>query len=92
MQRATFELIERFMLSCMDDSAHDAEHIYRVLSNALGIAREETGVNYDILIAACLLHDIGRPDQIRSNVFTSSQRNLYETCFSMALRQVFYFY
>lgn len=65
MEKVVFKLIEGYMLSCMDDSAHDAEHIYRVLSNAMVIAREETDVNYDILIAACLLHDIGRPDQIR---------------------------
>lgn len=65
MDRSTFQKIEAYMLSIMADSAHDAEHIYRVLSNALVIAREETRVNYDILIAACLLHDVGRPDQIR---------------------------
>jgi uncharacterized protein len=65
MDKAIFKLIEGYMLSCMDDSAHDAEHIYRVLSNAMVIARDEVGVNYDVLIAACLLHDIGRPDQIR---------------------------
>lgn len=63
MDRATYARIEKFMLSCMQDSAHDCEHIYRVLNSALVIAREET-VNYDVLITACLLHDIGRPDQI----------------------------
>ena len=67
MDKVTFKRIESYMLSCMDDSAHDGEHIYRVLSNAMVIAREETGVNYDILISACLLHDIGRPDQIRDS-------------------------
>lgn len=56
--------IESYMLSCMDDSAHDAEHVYRVLYNALEIAKSEPDTNYDILIAACLLHDIGRIDQI----------------------------
>lgn len=65
MDKATYQTIEDYMLSCMDDSAHDAEHIYRVLNNALVIARDETNVNYDILICACLLHDIGRPDQIK---------------------------
>lgn len=65
MDRATYKAIENHMLSCMDDSAHDAEHIYRVLSNALVIARDESGVDYDVLICACLLHDIGRVDQLR---------------------------
>ena len=60
----TYQTIENYMLSCMDDSAHDAEHIYRVLYNALEIAKAEPQVDYDVLIAACLLHDIGRPDQV----------------------------
>lgn len=66
MDKATYQKIEQYMLSCMEDSAHDAEHIYRVLSNALVIAKEESNVDYDILICACLLHDIGRPDQIKN--------------------------
>lgn len=64
MTRDTYRTIENHMLSCMDDSAHDSEHIYRVLYNALEIAKAEMCVNYDILIAACLLHDIGRKEQI----------------------------
>lgn len=58
-----YSLIEQYMLSCMKDSAHDKEHIYRVLYNALIIAKTEKNVNYDVLIAACLLHDIGRKEQ-----------------------------
>lgn len=65
MDKAKYSLIEGYMLRCMSDSAHDREHIYRVLNNALVIARVEQNVNYDILICACLLHDIGRPDQLR---------------------------
>ena len=66
MDKRTYQKIEAYMCSCMDDSAHDAEHIYRVLSNAMVIAREEECVDYNVLISACLLHDIGRPDQIRN--------------------------
>ena len=53
------------MRSCAGDSAHDAEHILRVLWNSLQIARGEENVDYDVLIAASLLHDIGRPEQFR---------------------------
>lgn len=58
-------MIEGYMLSCMKDSAHDREHVYRVLYNALEIAAEEAEADYDVLIAACLLHDIGRAEQLR---------------------------
>lgn len=51
------------MLSCMDDSAHDKDHVYRVLYVAMQIAATECDVNYDVLIAACLLHDVGRRAQ-----------------------------
>lgn len=51
------------MLSCVPDTAHDSEHIMRVLYVALDIASHETDVDYDVLITACLLHDVGRPEQ-----------------------------
>ena len=63
MTKQMYLRLENYMLSSMEDSAHDAQHIYRVLYNALQIARDEENVNYDILIAACLLHDIGRKEQ-----------------------------
>lgn len=66
MNKETYQLMENYMLSCMTDSAHDKEHIYRVLYNALEIAKTEYNVNYDVLIAACLLHDIGRREQFEN--------------------------
>ena len=66
MDRQTYSLVESYMLSCMTDSAHDKEHIYRVLYTALDIAKHETNVDYDILICACLLHDIGRNEQFEN--------------------------
>lgn len=64
MKQATYDLLEGYMLSCCADSAHDAEHIYRVLHNALEIAQDAEPIDYDVLIAACLLHDIGRKAQL----------------------------
>ena len=64
MTRQTFSLLERFMLQCTADSAHDAEHIYRVLYSALQIAKTEPDTDMDVLVTACLLHDVGRPDQL----------------------------
>ncbi len=65
MEKVQYKLIEDYMLSCMKDSAHDKEHIYRVLYNALDIAKTEKCVDYDILIGACLLHDIARGEQFK---------------------------
>lgn len=58
--------IENYMKSCMEDIAHDKEHIYRVLYVALDIAKYEKGIDYDVLIAASLLHDIGRKEQFEN--------------------------
>ena len=63
MKREDYALIEGYMLECMKDSAHDKDHIYRVLNVALEIAEKEENCNNDILISACLLHDIARPEQ-----------------------------
>ena len=63
MERTTYRKLEEYMLSCMEDSAHDREHVYRVLYSALTIAAEEPTADTDVLVCACLLHDIGRPEQ-----------------------------
>jgi len=63
MDRKTYSELEAYMLSCMQDSAHDKDHVYRVLNNALLIARQEAA-DMDVVVAACLLHDIGRPEQM----------------------------
>ena len=60
MTQQEYNIIEAHMLACMTDSAHDPFHIYRVLYAALDIAQTEDGVDGDLLIAACLLHDIAR--------------------------------
>lgn len=65
MKKETFTLLENYMLSCMQDAAHDKDHVYRVLYTAMEIAENEA-VNKDVLIAACLLHDIARKDQLEN--------------------------
>jgi len=47
----------------MIDSAHDTEHVYRVLNYALDIAKHEGGADIERLTIACLLHDISRTEQ-----------------------------
>ncbi len=63
MTKETYRRIEEYMRSCMKDSAHDRDHVYRVLYTGLDIASTEPAVDYDVLIPALLLHDIGRPEQ-----------------------------
>lgn len=65
MQKDMYIKIEKHMLSCMNDGAHDCQHIYRVLYSALDIANDYK-VNKDVLIAASLLHDIGREAQFQN--------------------------
>lgn len=63
MKRRDYKRLEEYMLLCMRDSAHDSEHVYRVLGVALDIAAHEPDADCDVVIAACLLHDVGRPEQ-----------------------------
>ena len=60
MDDKTYKAIEEYMQGAMEDSAHDALHVYRVLHQALVIAEKKNDVNRDVLIASCLLHDVGR--------------------------------
>lgn len=64
MNRRQYDLIEKYMLQCMKDAAHDREHVYRVLHNAVEIAQDSPEVDWDVLIAAALLHDISRTEQM----------------------------
>ena len=68
MDKLTYNIIEKYMLECMNDSAHDPEHIYRVLYLSLNIASKITEkINFNVLIASCLLHDIGREKQFKNS-------------------------
>lgn len=67
MDKSMYNQIESYMYTCMKDAAHDPEHIFRVLYQSLKIASKRAGkINYDVLIAACLLHDIGREKQFKN--------------------------
>jgi uncharacterized protein len=64
MGREEFQKIEAYVRRIMTgDAAHDLEHVYRVLGNALRIARTEPECDLRLLTAACMLHDVGRPAQ-----------------------------
>lgn len=64
MKKEDYNKIENYMKSCCGESVHDEEHIYRVLYNAIEIAENEKNVDMDILVTACLLHDIARIDEL----------------------------
>jgi uncharacterized protein len=64
MDKKTYSKIESYMLSYMNDGAHDEQHIYRVLYFTLDIA-EYYDVDLNVLIASALLHDIGREAQFK---------------------------
>lgn len=92
MTEALYQTIENHMRATMDDSAHDCEHVYRVLYNALEIAKDEPQVDYDVLIAACLLHDIGRPDQVADPTLCHAEvgsEKAYDFLLEMGMYQAF---
>ena len=65
MTQTEFGAIRTYVEQAMagTDPVHDFQHVLRVLWNALDIGLEEK-IDRDILIAACLLHDVGRPAEI----------------------------
>ena len=49
-----------------DTSGHSLDHILRVVNNAVLIARSEAPCDLYLIVAAALLHDIGRAEQYRN--------------------------
>lgn len=91
MDQKLYHSLEGYMKECMIDSAHDKEHIYRVLYLALDIANNEEEVNQDILIAACLLHDIGREAQYKDPQVCHAQvgaEMAYDFCMKQGFSQI----
>ena len=78
MRRQDWLRLEEYMYTCMKDSAHDMQHVRRVLNNAIEIAKDEEDVNMDVLLAAALLHDVGRADELTDaaadHALTGSER------------------
>ena len=66
MTEKLFDTIKTYMCSCMKDSAHDIAHVNRVLNMAMYISKNYENVNQDVVIAAALLHDIGRDAEFRN--------------------------
>ena len=73
MEKALYVQLESSMLDAMEGGAHDAEHVYRVLYAALDIARAEPAANLDVVIAASLLHDVGRAEERRNPAVCHAQ-------------------
>lgn len=73
MTKQLFNEIESYMKSCVKETAHDREHIYRVLGNCLKIAKNEDDIDYDILLTAALLHDIGRDGKKKKHNETGAE-------------------
>lgn len=66
MKNKDIEKIERFMLENIGDSAHDIQHIYRVLNYSKIIMKDYVEADEKIVIASAILHDIGRKIQFEN--------------------------
>lgn len=60
MNKKLYLQICDYMFQHMLDIGHDVFHSYRVLYHSLVISKSYETVNIDVLIASCLLHDVGR--------------------------------
>lgn len=64
MEESVLIRVLDFMKDSMNDAAHDILHVYRVTNQAMIIAEKyKDVVDNDVLLVACLLHDIGRKAQ-----------------------------
>lgn len=62
------------------DSAHDEAHLLRVVRNALWFADEEGEYDKDVLIPACLLHDLVNLPKDHPERHLTSRKSAEEVC------------
>lgn len=67
MDKSTFNKIKEYAKEQSIGIGHDFQHSYRVLGTALEIAKHEENIDYDVLITACILHDIGRAEELQNS-------------------------
>lgn len=63
MKKCQYKEIESYMLECMKDTVHDKLHVCRVVNYAVQIMEKTKAADFDIVVAAALLHDIGRTEE-----------------------------
>lgn len=80
MKEMQYLKIEAFMKKCMNDTVHDTLHVYRVLNYAVQIASQINNSKMDVIIAAALLHDIGRIDEIRDEKVCHAKAGSVKAC------------
>lgn len=73
------------------DSGHDESHLLRVTKNALWFADEEGEYDKDILIPACLLHDLVNLPKDHPNRRLASEMSAVEACSSLSKNSLFKF-
>ncbi len=68
--------LERFVRNKLarDKTGHDYEHTRRVLKISLKLARKYNHIDYDVLVASCLLHDISYAKGLVKNHHFASAR------------------
>lgn len=74
MEKRVLNRVLDFMKVSMNDAAHDILHVYRVTNQAMIIAEKyKDVVDNDVLLVACLLHDIGRKAQFENPAVCHAQ-------------------
>jgi uncharacterized protein len=72
MELHQYSFIYEFVAECMHGDPFELAHVQRVLCNVLRIAKAEQGADVHVLIAAALLHDIGRGEGARDHAVAGS--------------------
>jgi len=69
MTQGDWERLESLVKESLknDKSGHDYPHSARVFRNALSICKKYSGIDYDVLVASCWLHDIAFKDGLVKN-------------------------
>lgn len=66
MEMIQYKRMLAYMRACVGDFSHAEDHVRRVVCAAMEILATEPTADRETLLCACILHDIGRPEQMQN--------------------------
>ncbi len=86
-----FDKIKKIVEKELECSAHNMDHIMRVYNLAMHIAKDDSGIDHNVLKASVLLHDIARVKEDSDHSWNTDHAEVWAKMAKDVLEEVWWF-